>query len=105
MLALGQPLHAFDYDVLRETRQRERCEDHHPRRQGGRNPHHPGRRGAQAGRSTTLVCDTAGALSIAGVMGGAESEVTPETKNILLESGLVEHDQHPQDGARAEPAL
>ncbi len=32
-----------------------------------------------------LVCDTAGALSIAGVMGGAESEVSEQTRNILLE--------------------
>jgi phenylalanyl-tRNA synthetase beta chain len=34
---------------------------------------------------TVLVCDTAGALSIAGVMGGAESEVTEKTKTVLLE--------------------
>ena len=32
-----------------------------------------------------LVCDAKGALSIAGVMGGAESEVTENTKNVLLE--------------------
>jgi phenylalanyl-tRNA synthetase beta chain len=34
---------------------------------------------------TVLVCDTAGPLSIAGVMGGAESEVGPQTRSILLE--------------------
>ncbi len=34
---------------------------------------------------TVLVTDQAGPLSIAGVMGGAESEVGPETVNILLE--------------------
>ena len=34
---------------------------------------------------TELVCDTAGALSIAGVMGGLESEVTEKTTNVLLE--------------------
>ncbi len=32
-----------------------------------------------------LVCDATGALSIAGVMGGAETEVTGKTTNILLE--------------------
>jgi len=32
-----------------------------------------------------LVCDGKGALSIAGVMGGAESEVTADTRNVLLE--------------------
>ncbi|MGB7876319.1 MAG: phenylalanine--tRNA ligase subunit beta, partial [Anaerolineales bacterium] len=32
-----------------------------------------------------LVCDEAGSLSIAGVMGGLESEVTDKTRNVLLE--------------------
>ncbi len=32
-----------------------------------------------------LVCDEDGALSMAGVMGGAESEVTGSSRNILLE--------------------
>jgi phenylalanyl-tRNA synthetase beta chain len=34
---------------------------------------------------TVLVCDTTGALSIAGVMGGLESEVSERTRNVLLE--------------------
>ena len=34
---------------------------------------------------TELVTDTAGVLSIAGVMGGAESEVHAQTHNVLLE--------------------
>jgi phenylalanyl-tRNA synthetase beta chain len=32
-----------------------------------------------------MVTDTAGALSLAGVMGGAESEITESTRNVLLE--------------------
>ncbi len=32
-----------------------------------------------------LVCDEAGSLSLAGVMGGLASEVTKETRNVLLE--------------------
>jgi phenylalanyl-tRNA synthetase beta chain len=89
MLDQGEPLHAFDYDVL-----------------VGRigNPPHDKNvkiitRSAQAGEKLTtldgnertltstnvLVCDEAGSLSLAGVMGGAESEVTDKTKNILLE--------------------
>jgi len=32
-----------------------------------------------------LVCDEKGSLSLAGVMGGSESEVTDKTKNVLLE--------------------
>jgi phenylalanyl-tRNA synthetase beta chain len=85
MLDLGEPLHAFDYDVLVQ-------------RAGGKAPTIITRTAAAGEKLTTLddvehslndftvlVCDTAGALSIAGVMGGAESEVTPSTRNVLLE--------------------
>jgi len=85
MLEVGEPLHAFDYDVL-------------VRRAGSSSPRIITRT-AEDGESlttlddvgrrldpfTVLVCDTAGPLSIAGVMGGAESEVHEGTKNVLLE--------------------
>lgn len=85
MLELGEPLHAFDYEVLR-------------RRAGGEAPTIITRRARPGERLTTLdgvertldeftvlVCDTAGPLSIAGVMGGAESEVSETTRAVLLE--------------------
>lgn len=85
MLELGEPLHAFDYDVLVQ-------------RAGGKAPTiitrtaQPGEKlttldGVERSLDdfTVLVCDTAGALSIAGVMGGLESEVTEKTRNVLLE--------------------
>ncbi|HEX7434337.1 MAG TPA: phenylalanine--tRNA ligase subunit beta, partial [Anaerolineaceae bacterium] len=88
MLEIGEPLHAFDYDVLVE-----------------RIANSPSQkvkiitRTAQAGEklttldgvertldeSTVLVCDSLGPLSIAGIMGGMESEVGPKTTTILLE--------------------
>ncbi len=85
MLELGEPLHAFDYDVLKQR--------------AGSKPVHIITRLARDGEQLTtldgvqrtltslnvLVCDDAGPLSIAGVMGGAESEVTETTRNILLE--------------------
>ncbi|MFN2111571.1 MAG: phenylalanine--tRNA ligase subunit beta, partial [Anaerolineales bacterium] len=85
MLEIGEPLHAFDYDVL-------------VKRAGGKSPVISTRR-AKGGETlttlddverklddfTVLVTDQAGPLSLAGVMGGAESEVTPETVNVLLE--------------------
>lgn len=85
MLELGEPLHAFDYDVLVE-------------RADGNSPTIITRT-AIAGENlttldginrklddfTVLVCDTAGPLSIAGVMGGEETEVSNQTKNVLLE--------------------
>ncbi|HMD89487.1 MAG TPA: phenylalanine--tRNA ligase subunit beta [Anaerolineaceae bacterium] len=85
MLEIGQPLHAFDYDVLVQ-------------RAGGQPPTIMTRPAKVGERLTTLdgverkldpftimVTDTAGALSLAGVMGGAESEITENTRNVLLE--------------------
>ena len=85
MLEIGQPLHAFDYEVLR-------------RRASGQAPHiitraaKPGEHlttlddvERQMDDFTVLVTDQSGALALAGVMGGAESEVSQETRNILLE--------------------
>ncbi len=85
MLEVGEPLHAFDYDVL-------------VKRAKGKAPTIITRPAAKGEKLTTLdnverelddftvlVCDTAGALSLAGVMGGLESEVTDTTTNVLLE--------------------
>jgi len=85
MLELGQPLHAFDYDVLKER--------------AGKNKVKISTRAAKDGEKLTtldgverkltsvnvLVCDEKSSLSLAGVMGGSESEVSDTTKNILLE--------------------
>jgi phenylalanyl-tRNA synthetase beta chain len=90
MLELGEPLHAFDYDVL-----------------AGRaaNPNHKVKiitRTAQDGEKLTtldgvkrtltsvnvLVCDEQGPLSIAGVMGGAESEVYDASEEVLDAKGI-----------------
>jgi len=85
MLEVGQPLHAFDYEALR-------------RRSGGQPPTlitrlpEPGERlttldGVDRSLDdfTILVADTRGALSLGGVMGGAESEVSEQTTTVLLE--------------------
>jgi phenylalanyl-tRNA synthetase beta chain len=99
MLEIGQPLHAFDYDVLVA-----RAKD-----EGGtlrvkdetltiitRLPN-PGEtlttldgKERKLDDFTILVCDTKGALSIGGVMGGAESEVSEKTVNVLLEGAAWE---------------
>lgn len=85
MLEVGEPLHAFDYDVLVQ-------------RAGSKPPALYTRRARRGERLVTLdgverqlddftvlVCDTAGLLSLAGVMGGAETEVSDHTRNVLLE--------------------
>ena len=82
---LGQPMHAFDYDKLVE-------------RAGGvptiitRLPQ-PGEQLEtlddvlrDLGEETILVADTAGALSLGGVIGGGETEISEATRNVLLEA-------------------
>ena len=94
MLELGHPTHTFDYDRIR------RQETRLP--QGGRGDRSPKliyTRTAEPGEKLTtldgkerellpsdiLVCDEVGATSLAGVMGGATSEVEDDTQNVLFE--------------------
>lgn len=93
MLEVGEPLHAFDYDVLV--------------RRAGAVPPTIITRIAEPGEHlttldgvdrvlnpfTVLVCDTAGSLSIAGVMGGAESEVFDATQIETSPEETVTSDQ------------
>jgi phenylalanyl-tRNA synthetase beta chain len=86
MLEWGQPLHAFDYDKLVQ-------------RAGGKSPTitvRPARFGEKIRtldgqlRELTpdnlLIADEVGPITIAGVMGGADTEVSNSTTDILLES-------------------
>jgi phenylalanyl-tRNA synthetase beta chain len=92
MLEWGQPLHAFDYDMVRNR-------GGHAGSSGGEPPVIIVRRAKPAETMTTLdgvhraltedmllITDGGGSVAIAGVMGGFESEVTERTKNILLEA-------------------
>ncbi len=85
MLEIGQPLHAFDYDLLRERAggkptiiTRTAFDGEKITLLDGSEP--------KLDSSMELVTDTAGPLSIAGVMGGGETGVRPETSNLLIES-------------------
>lgn len=93
MLALGQPLHAFDYDILKRRAQAI----------GEEKPVIIVKRAAAGERFTTLdnvartlddsmlmIADRAGSVAIAGVMGGLESEVSDATTTVLLESATFE---------------
>jgi phenylalanyl-tRNA synthetase beta chain len=90
MLEAGQPLHAFDWEVLK-ARAKGR-----PVKIITRLPA-PGETlktlddvDRKLDDFTVLVCDEQGALSIAGVMGGAESEVSDKTTSVLLEGAAWE---------------
>ncbi len=88
MFEIGEPLHAFDYDVLLRRAQA-----------AGAAAPTIITRPAKAGEKlvtldkveralndfTILVTDQTGILALAGVMGGLESEITATTTNVLLE--------------------
>jgi phenylalanyl-tRNA synthetase beta chain len=80
MLALGSPLHAFDLTrldegriVVRRARSREqmRTLDGHER---------------ELTPDDLVIADATHPVAIAGIMGGEESEVRPETSDLLLEA-------------------
>jgi phenylalanyl-tRNA synthetase beta chain len=80
MLELGQPLHAFDLAKVRRGEVRVRSA-----RPGERLATLDGQERALAPEDL-VIADAEGALAVAGVMGGRESEVTGATTDLLLES-------------------
>ena len=85
MLELGEPLHAFDYDVLKSRAGEKKIKIiTRVARDGEKLTTLDGVERTLTS-TNVLVCDEKGSLSLAGVMGGAESEVTDQTRNILLE--------------------
>ncbi|MBF0287113.1 MAG: phenylalanine--tRNA ligase subunit beta [SAR324 cluster bacterium] len=90
MLEMGQPLHAFDYDLLKKH-------------DGGDLPtimvrcakdretmHTLDGEERTFDSEMLLIADSTGATAIAGIMGGVETEICDETVNILLESANFE---------------
>jgi phenylalanyl-tRNA synthetase beta chain len=82
-LAMGQPTHAFDLDkldggiVVRRARKGERLKTLD---------------GVERALDAEdlIVADHAKALALAGVMGGWDTMITPETKNVLIEAAWFE---------------
>jgi phenylalanyl-tRNA synthetase beta chain len=91
MLEWGQPLHAFDYRRLR------------PKAGSNYPPAIIVRRAAEGEQMTTLdgaartftgnallITDGGGPVAVGGIMGGQESEIGPETRDVLLEAATFD---------------
>jgi phenylalanyl-tRNA synthetase beta chain len=85
MLEYGEPLHAFDYDVLKKRAGDKKIKIITRNAKDGEKLKTLDGNERTLTANNVLVCDEKGSLSLAGVMGGAESEVSDTTKNILLE--------------------
>jgi phenylalanyl-tRNA synthetase beta chain len=79
LLGFGHPIHAFDFDKLRGARIQVRLAG-------------PGEQVStldgverELGTDDLLICDGQGPVALAGVMGGANSEIVPETTRVLIE--------------------
>jgi phenylalanyl-tRNA synthetase beta chain len=111
MFEIGQPTHTFDFDAIRSLDEgRTTMDDHGTSSKRSEEDSSVVNRPptkkkiitrlAQTGEKLTtldgkprelqpideLVCDEVGPLALAGVMGGATSEVSEATKNVLLEA-------------------
>jgi len=80
MLELGQPLHAFDYNKVQDQRIIVR------RAQAGEQIVTLDHETRRLDTRTLVIADRQVPLALAGVMGGADSEVGATTSDILLES-------------------
>ncbi|UCD09053.1 MAG: phenylalanine--tRNA ligase subunit beta [Dehalococcoidales bacterium] len=80
MLEYGQPLHSFDYDKIRAKKIIvRRASDYEPIITLDDNER-------ELNSGMLVISDPMGAVAVAGVMGGANSEVTENTTAILLEA-------------------
>ncbi len=80
MLERGQPLHAFDYNTITDSKIVVR------KAQRGEKIKSLDGEERALDSETLLIADSRKPLAIAGVMGGSDSQVTEDTKKILLES-------------------
>ena len=79
MLEIGQPMHVFDADKLSGSL-------HIRRAREGEMLECLNEKTVSLSENTLVVADEKGALSLAGLMGGAASAVSDDTQNIVLEA-------------------
>jgi phenylalanyl-tRNA synthetase beta chain len=84
LLEMGQPLHAFDYDRLKENRivVRKAMESEVFTTLDGKTH--------TMNQDNLMICDGQRPVALAGVMGGLNSEIFSESRNVLIESAFFD---------------
>ncbi|MFA6571778.1 MAG: phenylalanine--tRNA ligase subunit beta [Bacteroidota bacterium] len=82
LLETGQPLHAFDFDLLEDSKiiVKTAAEGEKFKTLDGKEH--------TLDSEMLMICDGKKSVAIGGVMGGSNSEINPNTKNILIESAF-----------------
>jgi phenylalanyl-tRNA synthetase beta chain len=84
LLEVGQPLHAFDYDRLRENRiVVKKAEDGEIFSTLDGQSH-------TLDREILMICDGGRSVAVAGIMGGLNSEIFAGSTNVLVESAYFD---------------
>jgi phenylalanyl-tRNA synthetase beta chain len=91
MLELGQPLHAFDYHLLRPRPGEERPAIIVRRAESGEQMRTLDGQMQTFDEDMLLITDGRGPVAVAGVMGGEESEVSEDTTDVLLEAANFDY--------------
>jgi len=84
LMETGQPLHAFDLDLIQEKTIIVR------RRRTGETIRTLDDIERQVPENTLLITDPKEPIALAGIMGGMHSEISQKTKNVFLESAYFE---------------
>ena len=84
LLETGQPLHAFDYDLIAGQKIIVRLADQNEKFTTLDDQSHT------LTKEDLLICDGEKGVALAGVMGGQNSEVSADTRNVLLESAYFD---------------
>ena len=84
MLECGQPLHAFDLDCLAQNRIVVRTADE------GERFVTLDQKERELDSEMLMICDGEKPVAVAGVMGGLNSEIRPDTRRVLIESACFD---------------
>ncbi|MBR0479931.1 phenylalanine--tRNA ligase subunit beta [Candidatus Saccharibacteria bacterium] len=86
MLLTGQPLHAFDYDKFVKVGKSEKAEIKVRLARKGERLTLIDEKEVELNENDIVICSNDTPVALAGAMGGKETEITAETRKIIIES-------------------
>jgi len=88
MVITGQPLHAFDYDkvIAKDSHYKNKAVITIRTAKEGEKITTIDQKTRELNEKTVVICDSQNPIAIGGIMGGLETEIDENTKNIIIES-------------------